>query len=137
MNQVRASKVTAATRFAQIVVGVMGMVNSLAGVALVFFPLWFFQHLGTFPPFNQHYEGDLGAYLLAVGIGLVVATPAPEKYPWVIRIGALASLFHAANHLAGTLLSPSLNAWVQTGAIALTGLLLVAASLTAGKREVG
>jgi hydrogenase/urease accessory protein HupE len=114
MDQVSASKVTAATLF----------------------PLWFFQHFGTFPPFNQHYEGDLGAYILAVGIGLLVATPAPEKYPWVIRIGALASLFHAANHLSGALLSPSLNAWVQTVEIATTGLLLVAASMTAGKREV-
>ena len=129
MDQVRASKVTAATRFAQIVVGVMGTVNGLAGVALIFFPLWFFQHIGTFPPFNQHYEGDLGAYLLAVGIGLLVATPAPEKYPWVIRIGALASLLHAANHLSGAFISPSVNAWVQTTVIAMTGLFLVAASM--------
>ncbi len=132
MYQARARKVTAYTRFAQIVVGVMGMVNSLTGVALIFFPLWFFQHIGTFPPFNQHYEGDLGAYMLAVGIGLLVATPVPENYPWVIRIAALASLLHAANHLSGAFISPSSNAWVQTLGIAMTGLFLLAASKRKG-----
>ena len=110
MSETSSRKVTAYTRFAQIVVGVMGIYHSLAGVALLFFPLWFFQHIGPFPPFNQHYEGDLGAYVLAVGIGLLVATPLPQNYPWVIRVGALASLFHAANHLAGAFLSPSVNA---------------------------
>lgn len=121
-------KGTAYTRFAQIVVGVMGMYHSLAGVALLFFPMWFFQHIGPFPPFNQHYEGDLGAYVLAVGIGLLVATPRPENYPWVIRVGALGSLFHAANHLTGALLSPSFSAWAQTLVLAVTGLFLLAAS---------
>jgi len=106
----------------------MGIYHSLAGVALLFFPVWFFQHIGPFPPFNQHYEGDLGAYVLAVGIGLLVATPLPENYPWVIRVGALASLLPAANHLAGALLSPSVNAWVQTLVLATTGLFLLAAS---------
>lgn len=128
MDQASARKVTAYTRFAQLVVGVMGIANSLTGVALIFFPQWFFQHIGTFPPFNQHYEGDLGAYILAVGIGLLVATPVPENYPWVIRIAALASLFHAANHLSGAFISPSVNAWVQTTVLAMTGLCLVAAS---------
>lgn len=64
--------------------------------------------------------------MLAVGIGLLVATPTPENYPWVIRVGALASLFHAANHLAGAFLSPSVSAWVQTLVLAITGLLLLA-----------
>lgn len=132
MYQASARKVTAYTRFAQIVVGVMGMVNCLTGVAFIFFPLWFFQYIGNFPPFNQHYEGDLGAYMLAVGMGLLVATPMPEKYPWVIRLGALASLLHAANHLSGAFTYPSVNAWVQTTVIAMTGLLLAAAS----KRKV-
>ena len=135
MDEASARKVTAYTRFAQIVVGLMGIANSLTGVALIFFPQWFFQHIGTFPPFNQHYEGDLGAYILAVGIGLVVATPVPENYTWVIRIAALASLLHAANHLSGALLYPSVNAWVQTIGIAMTGLFLVAASLGRVTRE--
>ncbi len=132
MDKTQAHKVTAYTRFAQMVVGGMGVVNCLAGLALIFYPLWFFQQIGTFPPYNRHYEGDLGAYLLAVGIGLLVATPAPESHPWIIRIGAAASWFHAANHLYDTLLYPSVNGWVQTIGIALTGLLLVAASR--GKR---
>jgi hypothetical protein len=128
MSETSSRKGTAYTRFAQIVVGVMGMYHSLAGVALLFFPVWFFQYIGPFPPFNQHYEGDLGAYVLAVGIGLLVATPTPQNYPWVIRIAALASLLHAANHLAGVFLSPSVSAWVQTLVLAITGLFLLAAS---------
>lgn len=133
MSETSSRKGTTYTRFAQIVVGLMGMYHSLAGVALLFFPMWFFQHIGLFPPFNQHYEGDLGAYMLAVGIGLLVATPLPQNYPWVIRIGALGSLFHAANHLAGVILYPSVSAWVQKLALAATGLFLLAASK--GKEE--
>lgn len=128
MSDISSRKVTVYTRSAQIVVGVMGIYHSLAGIALLFFPVWFFQHIGPFPPFNQHYEGDLGAYVLAVGIGLLVATPLPENYPWVIRVGALGSLFHAANHLAGAILSPSVTAWVHTLVLAMTGLFLLAAS---------
>ena len=128
MIETSSRKVTAYTRYAKIVVGVMGIYHSLAGVALLFFPWWFFQHSGPFPPFNQHYEGDLGAYVLAVGIGLLVATPLPENYPWVIRVGALASLLHAANHLAGAILYPSVSAWAQTLVLATTGLFLLAVS---------
>ncbi len=45
MSETSSRKVTAYTRFAQIVVGVMGIYHSLTGVALIFFPLWFFQHM--------------------------------------------------------------------------------------------
>jgi hypothetical protein len=49
MIETSSRKVTAYTRSAQIVVGVMGIYHSLAGVALLFFPVWFFQYIGPFP----------------------------------------------------------------------------------------
>jgi hypothetical protein len=44
------------------------------GRALV--PLWFFTTIGTFPPFNRHYTGDIGAFQLALGAGLLLAVRA-------------------------------------------------------------
>src|SRR5579859_3548459 len=117
MDKASTGRVTAYTRFAQIIVGLMGVFYSLTGVALIFFPLWFFQNIGNFPPFNRHYEGDTGAFILALGIGLLAVIPMPAKHPWVIRIAALASLFHAANHLYDAIILPSANAWAQTIAL--------------------
>ena len=79
-------------RFTQIVVG-------LAGIALLFAPMWFFQTIGHFPPFNQHYERDLGSFLLALGIGLLVIIRNPTRHIWVIRVAALGSVLHVINHI--------------------------------------
>jgi hypothetical protein len=119
----------------RIVVGIIGIFYTLAGAALIFFPLWFFQYIGNFPPFNRHYEGDAGAFLLALGIGLLVATPRPEAHVWLIRIAALASLFHVANHLYDALVYPSLSSWGQWIALLVVGLVLVAASFAVPARS--
>jgi hypothetical protein len=131
-----AKKNPAYQRFVQIVVAIMGLFYTLAGGALIFFPLWFYQYIGNFPPFNRHYEGDAGAFLLALGIGLLVATPRPEKHVWLIRIAALASMFHVANHLYDALAYPSFSSWGQTIALLVVGLLLVIVSLTVPARTV-
>jgi len=55
--------------------------------------------IGTFPPFNRHYQGDLGAFLLPLGIGLVVAARDPFKQLLLIRIAVIANLLHSLNHM--------------------------------------
>src|SRR5712691_8523067 len=87
------------TRFSHFVVGLAGLAYLLTGIALLFAPVWFFQTIGHFPPFNRHYEGDLGSFLLPLGVGLLVAARAPLKHIWVIRVAALGSLLHAGNHM--------------------------------------
>jgi hypothetical protein len=86
-------------RLGQLVVALAGVFYALTGVALLFAPVWFFQHIGTFGPFNRHYEGDLGAFLLALGIGLLFAARSPSRYGLVVWVAAMGSLLHACNHV--------------------------------------
>ncbi|GHO51328.1 hypothetical protein [Ktedonospora formicarum] len=130
MNKASVRSTTAYTRFVQVIVALIGIAYTFAGIALIFFPLWFFQTIGNFPPFNSHYEGDLGAFILAIGIGLLLAMAQPQKHIWTIRIAALASLLHAANHLYDAIASPSsVNEWLQVIVVWIVVLLLVAASV--------
>jgi hypothetical protein len=75
-------------------------------------PRWFFDHVGTFPPYSRHYLGDTGAFVVAVGVALLVASVSPTKYKSLITIGAIASLLHFLNHLYGSLFVH--EAWLPT-----------------------
>lgn len=100
-------------RIVQVIVGLAGVLYYLTGIALLFAPGWFFLHIGRFPPFNQHYEGDLGSFLLALGIGLLVAAFNPVKHIWVIRIAAIGSLLHVGNHVYDALIgSATVSEWL-------------------------
>lgn len=76
-----------------------GVVNVFAGGALLVAPRWFFNTIGTFPPYNQHYLGDGGAFLLPIGLGLLLALREPRRHALLIGVGALAGLLHTGNHL--------------------------------------
>jgi len=90
MNRSLQMNSSAYWRFTQIVVGLAGAAYLLIGIALLFAPGWFFSAIGNFQPFNRHYEGDLGSFLLPLGIGLLVAARDPARYIWVIRVAASA-----------------------------------------------
>jgi len=76
-----------------------GLNYLLVSLALIFAPQWFFDNIGNFPPFNRHYSGDLGAFLLPLGAGLLLAIRNPSKHVGLIGVAALASGLHVANHL--------------------------------------
>lgn len=79
--------------------GIMGATYTLTALALLFLPQWFFQNIGDFPPYNRHYEGDVGSFLLALGIGLLIAARNPTKYRLLIAVAALGSTIHLFNHI--------------------------------------
>ena len=91
-------------RIIQLIVALSGLAYALAGAALLLAPTWFFQYVGHFPPYNQHYEGDLGSFLLALGVGLLFAASNPARHRLVVRIAALGSLLHVGNHIYAALL---------------------------------
>jgi hypothetical protein len=100
-------------KLAQIVLAVAGVFYFLTGIALLFAPTWFFQHIGNFPPYNRHYEGDLGSFLLPLGVGLLLAARAPGRYKALIWVAATGSLLHVGNHIYDALVgSSSLSAWL-------------------------
>jgi hypothetical protein len=83
----------------QILVGSMGVLNTLIALLILFAPAWFFANVGNFPPFNRHYMGDAGTFLLAIGVGLLLAARDPIKHKLTVGVGILASALHTLNHL--------------------------------------
>jgi hypothetical protein len=91
----------------QLTLGISGLFYLLTGLALLFLPTWFFTYIGNFPPYNRHYLGDTGAFLLPLGMGLLLAARTPAAHRSVILISAVASLAHALNHAYDDWLSRS------------------------------
>ncbi|MFQ5946367.1 MAG: hypothetical protein ACE5NC_08975 [Anaerolineae bacterium] len=104
----------ARTRFAQVVVGLGGVLYLLSGAALLLVPRWFFDNIGHYPPFNRHYSGDLGGFLLVLGAGLLIAARDPYRHRLLVGVGAGASLLHALNHTYDALIGQaSLAHWLS------------------------
>src|ERR671932_700578 len=100
---------------ARMVVAFSGLFYLFVGVTMLFAPQWFFDVIGNFPPFNRHYLGDLGSFLLPMGIGLLWAARDPFKHVGLIGVSALGSLLHALNHIYDSLTGPtSPTLWFST-----------------------
>jgi hypothetical protein len=122
----------AATRptIAQVIVAIAGITHLLVGLAMLLAPMWFFTTIGTFPPFNRHYTGDMGAFQLTLGAGLLFAARAPAQYRLLIGIAAAGNLLHMLNHAYDALIShASLGFWLaDTGPMLVLTLALVLVS---------
>jgi len=125
-------------RIIQLLVALSGLAYALSGAALLFAPTWFFQSIGHFPPYNQHYEGDLGSFLLALGIGLLFAASDPTRHRLVVRIAALGGLLHVGNHIYAALLKTAPpDEWTREIVPLLAfAVLLIALSFSRGKVPV-
>ncbi|MEO5703729.1 MAG: hypothetical protein ABIZ52_03430 [Candidatus Limnocylindrales bacterium] len=85
-------------KLGQVLIGVVGLFDAGAGVALLVAPDWFYANIGEFPPFNRHYAGDAGAFLLPIGVGLLIAAGNPQRFGSIIGLGLAATWLHALNH---------------------------------------
>lgn len=85
-------------RIGQLLIGLVGFFDATAGAALLLAPQWFYDTLATFPPFNRHYAGDVGAFLLPIGVGILIAARDPVRYRAILLVSLAASWIHAANH---------------------------------------
>ena len=106
-----------------------GLAYLLTGLAQLFAPRWFFDTIGTFPPFNRHYIGDFGVFIVALGIGLLAAAAEPGRHRLLVGCAALASALHVLNHLYDDWLSSS---WSAGHFLSETLPLLVLALMLAG-----
>src|SRR5215217_5758948 len=99
-NHMQTSTLTHTTTrptIAQTVVAIAGVLHLLVGLAMLLAPMWFFVTIGTFPPFNRHYTGDMGAFQLALGAGLLFAARAPGRQRLLIGAAAAGNLLHLLN----------------------------------------
>ena len=112
----------------------VGVVDTLAGAVLLFVPEWFFETIGHFPPFNRHYLGDAGSFLLPIGVGLIVAASSPARYRPIIWLALAASWIHAANHTFDALANPGMG---QASLLDAANVIAIAVALTVGAFLVG
>jgi hypothetical protein len=111
----------------------LGLSTTITALMMLGAPQFFFDNIGTFAPYNRHYIGDLGAFTLPLGLGMLWAARNPMQHRLMILVAVGANLMHTGNHayddiLLGTL--PSL----QT-VILLVGSVLLAVALLAVKPQ--
>ena len=109
----------------RVLVIIVGLTDVLAGGALLLDPSWFFDNIGTFAPYNPHYLGDAGAFLLPVGAGLLVAAFNPRKYFALLVLGMAVSVLHFLNHLYGSISRG--ESWLQTFEVGVIAFAMVVA----------
>ena len=121
------------------IVWVAGVSYLLAGLGLLFAPKPFYTYVGDFPPFNRHYLGDLGAFLVPLGLALVWAAPDPAGHRSLIAVAATGTSLHALNHGYEDLLSlaPPLHWLTQTVLFILLAALLIVVYLDLVAKEHG
>ncbi|MBX3066454.1 MAG: hypothetical protein U0528_04500 [Anaerolineae bacterium] len=121
--------------FVRALVLTMGIFHTLTASAMLFAPEWFFQNIGTYPPYNRHYTGDLGTFQLALGVALLWAVRAPEKHHLLIGAAALGNLLHTFNHAYDDLLLHSFPSGQTILLLIFALLLLIAWLIDVPKRQ--
>ena len=86
-------------KFVTFVFSLTGLSHIAAGAALLLIPGWFLQNVGRFEPFNRHYMGDAGAFVLAIGVGVWLMRKDPWAHKGMLLAGLVATQLHALNHL--------------------------------------
>ena len=112
-------------RSLQVVLALLGAINAGLGALALIAPDTFFDQIGKYGVENSHYVGDVGAFTLAYGLGLLVAIRLPSWRVPVLALGAIWFGFHALNHAFDTGEARSqARGWADTIGIAAGGLLL-------------
>ena len=94
-------------RALSVVVAALGAVQVAAGLSLLLTPVWFYGTIAEYAPYNRHFLGDTGAFVLALGIGLVLAARKLPQQRLLVGVAALGSAVHTANHFIDDVLSPA------------------------------
>lgn len=77
---------------------VLGVLQVASGALALVAPGTFFDEIGRYGVENQHYVGDVGAFVLAFGIAVLIAAQRPAWRVPVLVLGALWYGLHAINH---------------------------------------
>lgn len=86
-------------RTLRLVVAALGAFHVLQGAWQLIAPGSFFDEIGLYGVENTHYVGDVGSFVLAYGIVLLLAAGRPTWRAPLLALGAVWYALHAANHL--------------------------------------
>jgi peptidoglycan/LPS O-acetylase OafA/YrhL len=96
------------------VIFISGVLYTLTALALLFAPHWFYENIADFDPYNRHFMGDIGAFSLPIGIGLLIAARNPARHRDIILLAIAASVIHALNHAYDAINgAESFGYWIQ------------------------
>jgi hypothetical protein len=135
METVQVRRPATRLNFARMVVGIAAVIHLATSLLLLLAPYSYFMLIEHFPPYNRHDAGDLGAFQLALGMGLLLAAREPLRYRIIILMAAVANLLHMLNHIYDGLIMPTtLVYWViDVGLLALMTVALIVAYLRPGR----
>ena len=116
---------------------VLGSSILLSGLGLLLAPEWFFENIGFFPPFNRHYAGDTGSFMLPWGLALLIAARDPFRNRILIGLSAVSTLLHTANHVYDSWTEglTVIETFSEIGVIALQTALILAIFLIVSKGQ--
>jgi hypothetical protein len=77
---------------------VLGILIGAQGALALIAPDTFFDEIGRYGVQNDHYLGDVGAFVLAIGIAFLLSARNPSWRVPVLVLAALWSGLHTINH---------------------------------------
>lgn len=88
--------------FPQVTAAVTGVVFLAFGVWAMLSPRSFFDAVAVFPPYNQHFLQDIGAFQIGLGAVLLLAVGLSADALAVALLGVgIGSAAHTVSHLVG------------------------------------
>jgi hypothetical protein len=86
-------------RFVTVVVIAVGLFNLAIGIWAFVAPRSFFDALATFPPYNEHFLHDAGAFQMGLGVALLAALRIRDGLVVAMIGGAVAGVVHTLSHI--------------------------------------
>lgn len=78
---------------------VFGAYHLLLGAFMAIAPHSFYKEIGPFGGYNGHYVRDVSTFMLALGVGLLVAVRKPSWRVPVLAVTTIQFALHSLNHL--------------------------------------
>ena len=101
---------------------VIAAYHVVTGLLALVAPDTFFDQIGHYGIENSHYVGDVGAFMLAFGVAIGIASCGPPGERRLLWLGALWYGFHAINHVFDTGEAKSeARGWTDTALLAFGG----------------
>ena len=80
-------------------VAALAVTEIVLGVWMVISPRSFYDAIGPFGPYNDHYVRDVSTWYLALGVALAVAVRRPSWRAPLLGVALLQFALHTVNHL--------------------------------------
>jgi hypothetical protein len=78
---------------------VFGVWNLVTAALMLFAPRFFFDGIGPFGAYNAHFIRDLGTWVAALGIGLVLSASRRSWRAPLLLVSVIQGALHVANHV--------------------------------------